>query len=218
MLWIVNTSFSKAQTETNCTSPTLPGPKPGFRMLKRGFDIVGAILLLVLLAVPMLVISLVIRLDSPGSAIFRQKRVGRGGAVFDVYKFRTMRRDTPPDIATRDLVNAEEYITKVGRFLRRSSLDELPQLLNVILGNMSFVGYRPICVSESDLNDLRAANGIFVMKPGITGLAQISGRDNLSMEEKVALDAEYVQHCSIRMDIRCLLRTVSVVITGEGVI
>lgn len=193
-------------------------PKPGYRFIKRLFDILAAVALLVVLAVPMLLIALVIRLDSPGPAIFRQKRMGQDGTVFTVYKFRTMHREAPSEMASREFVDAEDYITKIGGFLRRSSLDELPQLVNVLLGNMSFVGYRPVCLTETALNDLRREKGVFVMKPGITGLAQVNGRDHISKEEKVALDARYVRECSLGLDIRCLVKTVAVVITGEGVI
>lgn len=213
----MHTLFSQEQVQPN-TPASFSGIKPGYRIFKRGFDLFGALVLLVLLAVPMLLIGLIICLDSPGPAIFRQNRVGRNGKAFAVYKFRTMRRDAPSEMATRDFVDADKYITRVGRFLRRFSLDELPQLWNVLIGNMSFVGYRPICVSETELNELRRENGVFAMKPGITGLAQINGRDNISMEEKVALDIRYVQSCSVGMDIRCLVRTVSVVFNGEGVI
>lgn len=193
-------------------------PKAFYRFVKRSFDILASATLLLLLAIPMLVIAVVIRLDSPGRAIFRQKRVGRNGEPFTVYKFRTMQQEAPSEMATREFVNAGEYITKIGSFLRRSSLDELPQLFNVLLGNMSFVGYRPICLTETALNELRREKGVFVMKPGITGLAQVNGRDYISMEEKVALDARYVAECSLGLDIRCLFKTVAVVVTGEGVI
>ena len=123
----------------------------------------------------------------------------------------------PQNVATKDLGDADKYITNVGAVLRRTSLDELPQLLNVLLGSMSLVGYRPVCLTETDLNDLRMRRGVFTLKPGITGLAQISGRDELTMEEKVLLDVKYVRECSAKLDLWCLFKTVSVVVTGEGV-
>ena len=133
-----------------------------------------------------------------------------------IYKFRTMRMDAPPELATRRFRNSDEYITKLGAFLRRTSLDELPQLWNILRGEMSFVGYRPVCLSEEDLNDLRMEYGVFQIRPGLTGYAQIQGRDDLEYRRKAVLDAEYVQRRSFKLDIWCLLKTVTVVFSGEG--
>lgn len=171
-----------------------------------------------MLLFPLLIVGLAIRLESPGPAIFKQVRMGRGGTKFLIFKFRTMRVDAPNEVATRDLVDPENYITKIGAFLRRTSLDELPQLLNILRGEMSVVGYRPVCVTETELNELRATLGVFAIRPGLTGLAQVQGRDNITFREKARIEAEYVRHCNIRMDLWCLIKTVSVMITGEGVI
>ena len=189
----------------------------GYLTVKRILDIIVSFCALLILLVPIMVIALLIKIESPGPAIFRQKRMGKGGKPFVMYKFRTMRMDAPHEMATRDFADADKYITNVGAVLRRTSLDELPQLLNVLLGSMSLVGYRPVCLTETDLNDLRMRRGVFTLKPGITGLAQISGRDELTMEEKVLLDVKYVRECSAKLDLWCLFKTVSVVVTGEGV-
>ena len=198
-------------------APVSIARKPVYHVVKRCFDVVASLVALVVLAVPMLLIALLIRLDSKGPALFRQQRMGKGGKSFVIYKFRTMRIEAPSDRATGEFAEADTYITKIGGFLRRFSLDELPQLLNVLGGSMSIVGYRPICLTETELNERRTQRGVFSVKPGITGLAQVSGRDNISMEEKVELDAKYVRERSFGLDLWCIFRTVVVVITGEGV-
>ncbi len=186
--------------------------------MKRLIDFVVALLAGLVLLIPMAVVALLIRLDSPGPVLFLQQRMGKDGKPFTIYKFRTMATSAPGDVATRTIENPEQYITKLGDFLRRSSIDELPQLWNVIKGDMSIIGYRPICLKETELNDLRMRCGVFAIRPGITGLAQVSGRDNLDIEEKVRLDAQYVAQCSFKMDIKCLLLTVKTVISGEGAV
>lgn len=194
-----------------------PANRPAYMAVKRAADLVISLCALAVLLLPMLLIALLIRMESPGPAIFTQKRMGKGGKPFVIYKFRTMRMDAPHEMAARDFVDSDAYITKVGAVLRRTSLDELPQLVNVLIGNMSLVGYRPVCLTETELNALRMDCGVFAMKPGITGLAQVSGRDELPMEEKVLLDARYVRECSAKLDLWCLLKTVGVVFTGKGV-
>jgi O-antigen biosynthesis protein WbqP len=191
--------------------------KPIYQAVKRCFDLVISLVALVVLALPMLVIALLIRLDSEGPVLFRQERMGKGGKIFVIYKFRTMRIDAPHDVASAEFEQAHTYITKIGGFLRRFSLDELPQFFNVLGGSMSVVGYRPVCLTETELNTRRAERGVFTVKPGITGLAQVSGRDNVSMDEKVELDARYVRQRSFKLDLWCILKTAIVVITGEGV-
>lgn len=197
-------------------SPVKPGGKKVYRALKRCIDFILALNAVVFLSLPLLLIGILIRLDSPGPAIFKQPRMGQNGKTFMIYKFRTMRMDAPPELATRRFRNSDEYITKLGAFLRRTSLDELPQLWNILRGEMSFVGYRPVCLSEEDLNDLRMEYGVFQIRPGLTGYAQIQGRDDLEYRRKAALDAEYVQRQSFKLDIWCLLKTVTVVFSGEG--
>lgn len=194
-----------------------PRADKGYLMFKRIFDIAASFAAGVILLLPLALVAVLIRLDSPGPAIFRQERMGKGGKAFTIYKFRTMSISAPRDMATRELEKHGQYVTKLGAFLRRSSIDELPQLWNILKGDMSIVGYRPVVLTETKLNEMRKAYGVFATRPGITGLAQVSGRDNLSIEEKVRLDAEYVAKCSLGMDIRCILMTVKTVLTGEGV-
>lgn len=185
--------------------------------VKRCLDVAIALILGIVLLIPMILIAVLIRLDSPGPAIFTHKRMGQNGKAFLIYKFRTMRTDAPDEMATRDFTDSDKYITRMGAFLRRTSIDELPQLLNILKGEMSFVGYRPVCLTEEELNQLRMEYGVFAVKPGITGLAQVSGRDHLGYEEKAELDARYTRECSFKLDVWCLFRTITTVISGEGV-
>lgn len=188
-----------------------------YLFIKRLFDVLISVVLGIAFLVPMVIISLAIRLESAGPAIFKQKRMGKNGKVFTIYKFRTMQLTAPPEKASVLLENSDEYITRFGSFLRRTSIDELPQLYNVIIGDMSLIGYRPVCLTETKLNSLRAQYGVFALRPGITGLAQVSGRDGISYKVKARLDAEYVEKCSLRMDMWCLLMTIKTVLSGEGV-
>lgn len=199
-------------------TPVAVGCGKGYLLIKRLADILVSLFLILLLWLPMLSIALVIRIDSRGPAIFSQKRLGRYGEPFTIYKFRTMRTDAPSELASCEFRDSGEYITKVGGFLRRTSIDELPQLFNILKGDMSLVGYRPVCVTETKLNEMRKQLGVFALRPGITGLAQVSGRDNIYGQRKAQLDAEYVSHCSAGMDLMCILKTVKTVFTGEGVI
>ena len=198
----------EAVTPANC---------PFYQIIKRCFDFFAALIIGSVLLLPLLVIGLLIRIESPGPAIFRQERMGEDGKSFMIYKFRTMRINAPPELAAREFVNSDAYITKIGAVLRRTSIDELPQLLNILRGEMSFVGYRPVCLSETKLNELRRDYGVFAVRPGLTGYAQICGRDNVDYQQKAALDAEYVSKYGIRMDLWCLIKTVDIVFTGEGV-
>lgn len=185
-------------------------------VIKRSFDIVVALIAGIILFVPMLVLALLIRLESPGPALFCQERMGRGGVPFIIYKFRSMRTDAPSDMPTNDFNNLDQYATKLGQFMRKTSLDELPQIMNVLKGDMSLVGYRPVCLTEKELNNMRMNYGVFNTRPGITGYAQVLGRDHVSKEEKARLDAYYVNHISLHLDLWCLFKTISVVITQEG--
>ena len=184
---------------------------------KRAFDFLLALVACIVLFIPMLIVMAIIKIESPGPAIFKQQRMGKDGKSFTIYKLRSMRLNAPSEMATRDFVDSKSYITKFGAFIRRTSIDELPQLLNILNGSMSFVGYRPVCLTELELNRLRKELGVFSMKPGLTGLAQIRGRDNLTVQEKARIDAEYVDKCGFFFDLRCLFETVGVVLTGKGV-
>lgn len=189
-----------------------------FLALKRLADILIVLAAGSVLLLPMLLVGIIVRLESKGPAIFKQQRIGRYGKAFTIYKFRTMRTSAPDQMASRDFVNSDQYITRFGALLRRTSVDELPQLWNILVGDMSLVGYRPVCLPETDLNDLRMRYGVLNMRPGLTGLAQVSGRDNVTFAEKAQMDAQYVKSCGIKMDLLCLVKTVTTVISGEGLI
>jgi O-antigen biosynthesis protein WbqP len=185
-------------------------------MLKRAFDIVVSSALLVVLAPVMAVCAVSVRLGSPGPAIFKSRRVGRNGGIFEMLKFRTMREGSP-QVATHLLANPSELLTPLGGFLRRSSFDELPQLWNVLRGDMSLVGPRPALFNQVDLVALRRESGVEALRPGITGWAQVRGRDDLSIAEKAALDAEYLRKRSFLFDLRILILTAFQVLKSEGI-
>jgi len=184
--------------------------------MKRLFDIVVAAAALIVLAVPLALIAVMVRFTSQGPVIHWSDRVGRHNRTFRMPKFRTMRIDTPA-IATHLLVNPWSYLTSIGGFLRRSSLDELPQLWSILKGDMSFVGPRPALFNQDDLTALRTQHGVHELVPGITGWAQVNGRDELSIPEKVRLDGEYLSRRSLLMDLKILGLTFLRVVKGEGV-
>ena len=185
---------------------------------KRALDLVFSLLFLLLLAPLLLALCLWIKLDSPGPVFFRQKRVGRGKRYFFILKFRTMRSDTPRDVPTHLLAEPERWITKSGRFLRKTSLDELPQLINILLGDMSFVGPRPALWNQFDLIAARDACGANDGPQGLTGWAQVNGRDELEIAEKARLDGEYAANIGFLFDCRCILLTVGSVLGRRGVV
>ena len=186
--------------------------------LKRILDFLLALMALVLLSPLLLVLAVVIRATSPGPVFFRQKRVGLGKSHFMIYKFRTMRTDAPKDQPTHLLKDPAAYITPVWRFLLRSSLDELPQLLNIIKGEMAVVGPRPALWNQFDLIAERDKYGANDVRPGLTGWAQINGRDELPIDVKARLDGEYVRRMSFGFDVRCVLGTVLKVLRSDGVV
>ena len=165
-----------------------------------------------------LVLILAIKLDSPGPVLFKQTRIGIHKKHFEIYKFRTMRIDTPHDMPTHMLRNPEQYITRVGRFLRKTSLDEIPQLFNILVGDMAIVGPRPALWKQFDLIEERDKYGANDVRPGLTGWAQINGRDELEIEEKARLDGYYVENLSFGLDVKCFLGTVKSVLNREGVV
>ncbi len=187
------------------------------KFFKRFLDLVLSALGLILLALPMLVVALVIKLDDPGPALFTQKRVGIHKTYFKLYKFRSMKVNTP-DIPTHLLENPQQYISKVGAFIRKTSIDELPQLWNIFRGNMSIVGPRPALWNQDDLVAERDKYGANDVRPGLTGWAQINGRDELEIPEKARLDGEYVKKISFFFDVRCVLGTVFSVLRADGVV
>lgn len=188
------------------------------RLIKRIIDVVLSLLGLLILSPVFLLIITAIKLDSKGPILFKQKRVGKDKVLFKIYKFRTMKVDTPKDAPTHLLKNPDFFITKVGKFLRKTSLDELPQLLNIVKGEMSIIGPRPALWNQYDLvneRDKYHANDIY---PGLTGWAQINGRDELPIQNKAALDGEYFERIGFLFDVKCFIGTVFSVVKNDGVI
>jgi O-antigen biosynthesis protein WbqP len=186
--------------------------------LKRLLAIVLSLMGIIVLGWLLALLSIAVKLDSPGPVLFKQKRVGRGKSHFYILKFRTMRTDTPKDMPTHLLANPDQYITRFGRFLRKTSLDELPQLFNILLGHMAIVGPRPALWNQFDLIAERDKYGANDIRPGLTGWAQINGRDELQIEEKARLDGEYVQKLSFAFDVKCFLGTIKAVLNRDGVV
>ena len=190
--------------------------KPLYPILKRMLDFLLALLALLLLSPLLLILAAAVRLTSPGPALFTQHRVGLHRKLFTIYKFRTMRTDTPKDAPTHLLQDANRFITPLGRFLRASSLDELPQLINILRGDMAFVGPRPALWNQDDLIAARERAGANDVRPGLPGWAQINGRDELPIPVKVKYDREYVENLSLKMDARCFFGTILSVLRAEG--
>lgn len=187
-----------------------------FKLIKRIFDIVMSITAFIILSPLFLIICILIKIDSKGPILFKQKRSGINGSHFTIYKFRTMRIDTP-NVSTDKLEDPSVYITNVGRFLRKTSLDEIPQLLNIIKGDMSIVGPRPALYNQYELIEARKAVNVDKLKPGLTGYAQVKGRDFISDEEKVAYDRYYLEHMTFLFDMKIIYLTVVSVMKSEGV-
>ena len=185
--------------------------------MKRIFDLLVALGLMLILTPLFLLVVLAVRLTSNGPVLFRTQRVGKGNKLFMMYKFRTMRMDTP-QVATHLLKEPDQFLTPIGKLLRRTSLDELPQLINVVRGKMSLVGPRPALFNQDDLIALRSAKGVDVLTPGITGWAQVNGRDELPIPEKVMLDEWYLKNRSFWLDLKIVGMTVFKVIRKEGVV
>lgn len=185
---------------------------------KRGFDLMFSAIGLILLSPIFLALVAAIRLDSKGPVFFTQKRVGIHKKHFNILKFRTMRIDTPKDMPTHMLENPDQWITKTGKFLRKTSLDELPQIINIIKGEMSIIGPRPALWNQYDLIEERDKYGANDVPPGLTGWAQINGRDELPIDVKAKLDGEYVESIGPVMDIKCFFGTLLSVVKSEGVV
>ncbi|MGG1312887.1 sugar transferase [Cohnella laeviribosi] len=185
--------------------------------VKRVLDFVLSLFLLILTSPLLLILALLIKVDSNGPVLFKQKRVGKEKKEFNILKFRTMYIDAPKDTPTDMLVNPELYITRVGRFLRKTSLDELPQLVNILRGEMSFVGPRPALWNQFDLINKRDQYNVNSINPGLTGWAQINGRDEISIDLKVQYDSEYYNNLSLKFDLKILLKTVLAVAKSEGI-
>lgn len=189
-----------------------------YLFVKRVFDFVVSLIMVILLLPLFLLLYLAMKLDSPGPVFFIQKRVGIHKKHFNILKYRTMRVDTPRDMPTHLLDNPQQYITRVGRFLRRYSLDELPQFFNILMGEMSFVGPRPALWNQYDLVAERDRYGVNDVPVGLTGWAQVNGRDELPIAVKAKLDGEYVKRRSLFFDARCVFKTFIVVSSAEGIV
>lgn len=187
-------------------------------VVKRAIDVLGALLGLIVLLPAFTAIALWVKLSSKGPVFFRQKRIGKDKSCFEILKFRTMYIDTPRDVPTHLLENPQAMITPCGRFLRKTSLDELPQLWNILCGEMSIVGPRPALWNQHDLIELRERCGANALVPGLTGWAQVNGRDELPIEVKARYDGEYAQRMSLLFDLSIIFKTVWRVFAGDGVV
>ena len=185
---------------------------------KRILDIILSTIAFILLIIPGIIIGICIKLESKGPVFFKQKRVGKNKKYFMIYKFRTMRTDAPKDMPTHMLNNAESYITKIGGFLRKTSLDELQQIINIIKGDMSIIGPRPALWNQEDLIEERDKYGANDIRPGLTGLAQISGRDELEISVKAKFDGEYVEKVSFLFDVKIFFKTILKVFKHDGIV
>ena len=188
------------------------------KYIKRMLDILLSLCGIVVLILPMGLIALAIKIDSEGPVFFKQKRVGKNKEHFNILKFRTMRTDTSPDAPTHELSDPEKWITKTGKILRKTSLDELPQLFNILRGQMSIIGPRPALWNQFDLIEERDKYGVNNVRPGLTGWAQINGRDELEIDIKATFDGEYVEKMSFAFDIKCFIGTITSVLKSEGVV
>lgn len=185
--------------------------------MKRFFDIILSALAILVLSWLIIILAIIIKSTSKGPVLFKQKRVGKDKTYFNILKFRTMRMDTPKDVPTHLLIDPDQYITTIGRFLRKTSLDELPQLFNILIGDMAIVGPRPALWNQEDLiteRDLYDANAV---RPGLTGLAQVSGRDELPIPVKARYDGEYVDNISLMKDMMLIVKTIGSVLKHDGV-
>ncbi len=186
--------------------------------LKRVLDFFMSLLGIVVLSPIFLILAIIIKLTSPGPILFKQKRVGKNKSHFNILKFRTMRTDTPKDCPTHLLSNPDQYITKIGKFMRKTSLDELPQLFNILKGDMAIIGPRPALWNQYDLIEERDKYKANDIKPGLTGWAQINGRDELEIDVKAALDGEYIEKMSFLFDCKCFFGTITSVLKSDGVV
>lgn len=186
--------------------------------IKRLLDLLLSAVAAVVLAIPMAILAIWIKIDSPGPVFFKQRRVGAHKTHFNILKFRTMRGDTPHDVPTHLLKNANSYITKSGAFLRRTSLDELPQIYNILAGQMSIIGPRPALYNQYDLIEARDAVHANDIRPGLTGLAQVNGRDELPIDVKARYDGEYAAGITFRKDLAIFFRSITYVFERRGVV
>lgn len=180
--------------------------------LKRALDVLISTLTLIIFSPLFVLVSILIKLTSEGPVLFFQDRIGQNGKIIKIYKFRTMELRAPKNVATWNFENPDDYITKIGKILRVTSIDEMPQLINVLKGEMSLIGPRPLICEEKEAHEIRFKNGVYSIRPGITGLAQVNGRDILSIEDKVNFDMEYLHSISFKKDLWIFLKSILVVV------
>ena len=212
-------SIEKMQSQFFCVHKVmykLTKSQKIYSVFKRLFDILFSLLALLFLSPLFLFLSVMIKITSKGPIIFSQERIGQFGKIIKIYKFRTMKLKAPKSKATNEFNNADEYITKFGKFLRATSLDEMPQLFNVIKGDMSIVGPRPLILDEIFIHKLREKNDVYLIKPGITGLAQVNGRDFLDAKDKVDFDTQYLHNMSLKLDLAIFVKSIIVVFKQEN--
>ncbi len=188
-----------------------------YDVVKRIFDIIFAVLFLLIFWLPMLIVAIVIKCDSKGSAFFTQRRIGKDRKEFTLYKFRSMTTSAPADMPTHELQHADSYITRVGKFIRRTSIDELPQVINILKGDMSLIGPRPALYNQLDLADERDKYGANAIRPGLTGWAQINGRDDVDISVKARMDGEYTEKRSFWFDLKILFGSFGAIISGRNI-
>jgi len=191
--------------------------KRKYNTFKRAMDIVIAVVALLILLLPLLIVMLCVYIDNPGKVIFAQERIGRNGKSFRIFKVRTMVASAPRNLSAAEFRDADRYVTRLGSLLRKTSLDELPQLINVIKGDMSIVGPRPLIAEESRVHMLRRKYGVYQTRPGITGLAQINGRNNVSTVDKVRWEVKYLERYGFLEDVRIMFATVPKILRGSDV-
>lgn len=189
-----------------------------YNAIKRILDICISLAAMIVLLIPMAIIMLLVYIDDPGKVIFSQERIGLHGQIFRIYKIRTMVASTPGNLSADEFRDADRYVTRMGALLRKASLDELPQLLNVLKGEMSIIGPRPLIAEESKIHELRTRYGVYQTRPGITGLAQINGRNNISTKNKVRWEVKYLENYGFITDFKILFNTVPKIICGVDVV
>lgn len=187
-----------------------------YRFMKRCFDFFVSLICVILLSLVFLLVAIAIKIDSKGPVIFKQDRMGKSFKPFKCWKFRSMAVEAPKDMSTEDMEKGKSYVTKVGKFIRKTSIDELAQLFNILSGKMSIISYRPIILTEDKLNNMRNELGVFAIKPGITGFAQVHGRDNVTYRNKALMDAYYVKHASLWLDIKLIFSSAFVILSRSG--
>ncbi len=210
-----NYSFQQVFTHSHKSTHS---EKSAYKTIKRLLDILIAVLFILLFLPLFILLIAAIKLDSKGSAFFIQDRVGKSGKVFKIYKFRTMVMRAPRDVATAKLKDSNKYITRMGKMLRKTSLDELPQLFNILKGEMSFIGPRPLVLSEKEIHAARLKKGIYSLRPGLTGLAQINGRDLLDSPKKIMYDEQYLKTISFKTDFIIAFKSVYMVLKRQNVV